>query len=347
MLILDFAQVPALEGCLDSPFGRMNTDVQIALIKQIKVDPARLVKLLRDSVKTWNEDLFTALLDYGVPITYVSTKGKTLLHLTAKIPDHSLAATAFAPRLLELGADIEAPDEDGITPWMDAILERKWDLADLLMQRGANALAITKEGFNVLGLCINAVNLGSIKYLMKYCAQKTKLHQDSFLVNSSKQISALQLAAAIPLPRAHGMKIEVIGTFLTVLANFAFGPEQLDFSSDGLLPNATALDIAASKGNVHAVKNLCKKGAHLSSSTSACALAAAAKGETRDWLQEKNLERCIFIIQNWDDDTKQARRLADDWTNMKTIEESNVNSSWEIVVFDYKSRKNLANRVKE
>ena len=261
--------------------------------------------------------------------------------------DHSLAATAFAPRLLDLGADIEALDDDGITPWMEAILERKWDLADLLMERGANALATNREGFNVLGLCINTVNLGAIKYLMKYCAQKTKFHQDSFLVNSSKQISALQLAAAIPMPRAHGMKIEVIGTFLTILANFAFGPEQLDFRSNGLLPGATALDIAASKGNVHAVKNLCKKGAHTSSGASACTLAASVKRKTTDWPQGKNLERCIFIIENWDDEEKQTRRLADDWTNMKTIDESNVNSSWEIVVFDYKSRKTLANRVKQ
>ena len=339
--------VPALEEGLKSPYGRMNTDVQMAFITRTAVDPAQLGSFLRDSVMTWNEELFAALLDYGVPITDRSARNKSLLHLCAKIPDHSLAATAFAPRLLNLGAEIESRDDNGITPWMDAILERKWDLADLLMKQGANALATDREGFNVLGLCIKAVNLGSIKYLMKYCAQKTKFHQDSFLVNTPKQISAVQLAAAIRIPRAHGMKIEVIGTFLTVLANFALEPEQLNFRSDGLLPNATALDIAASKGNVHAVKNLCKKGAHLKSGQSACTWAASAKRETTGYLQKKNLERCIFIIENWDDDRKQTRRLADDWTNMKTIDESNVNSSWEIVVFDYKSRKALATRVRE
>ena len=31
----------------------------------------------------------------------------------------------------------------------------------------------------------------------------------------------------------------------------------------------------------------------------------------------------------------------DDWTNLRTIDESKVNSSWEIVVWTYKSRKGL------
>lgn len=172
--------VPALERGLKSTYGRMNSDVQLAFIRETAVDPVLLANLLRDSVATWNEELFVALLDYGVPIANPSGATKSLLHLCAEIPDHSLAAKAFAPRLLKLGADMEAEDERGVTPWMEAILERKWDLADLLMNHGANALATNKEGFNVLGLCINAVNLGSIKYLMKYCAQKTKFHQTPF-----------------------------------------------------------------------------------------------------------------------------------------------------------------------
>lgn len=141
------------------------------------------------------------------------------------------------------------------------------------------------------------------------------------------------------------MKIEVLGTFLTVLANFALDSEQLNFRSNGLFLNATALDIAASKGNVHAVKSLCKKGAHLSSGQSALVWARIATQDTEDYLQKKHLERCSFIIENWEDDQKRTKQLANDWTNMKTIDESNVDSSWEIVVFDYKSRKGLANHV--
>ena len=58
-------------------------------------------------------------------------------------------------------------------------------------------------------------------------------------------------------------------------------------------------------------------------------------------MQRKNLERCTFIIENWDDKQKQTRRYADDWTNMRTIDESHVASSWEMLVFDYSKRDNI------
>lgn len=333
--------VPALLSSLKTSYGRMNTDVQVAFIQKTMIDASDLKLLLRESVTTFNKELFDALLNYGVPIHGTYEGNKTLLHLCARIPDHSLAATAFAPRLLDLGVELDVKDKNGITPWMDAILERKWDLADLLMRKGAQPLVVDNEGFNILGLCINAINLGSIKYLMKYCAQKTKFHKDAFLVNKEKQISALQLASALTLPRAHGMKIEVLGTFLTILANFAQEPAQINFRSSGLLPDATALDIAASKGNVHAVKNLVKKGARLPDSKRMSRWSQAVLTSTDDYMTRMNLERCIFIIENWDDESKNTKKLADDWTNVRTIDESHVKSSWEIVIFDYEIREGL------
>ena len=333
--------LPALESGLKSPYGRMNTDVQVDFIKSTGMEPVDMHNLLRESVLSFNKELFDALLDYGVPVSTVFDRQKCLLHLCAKIPDHSVAATEFAPCLLKLGAEIDAEDENGITPWMEAILERKWDLADVLMKNGALALATDKAGFNVLGLCITSLNLGAIKYLMKYCAQKQKFQQDSFLVNKEKQISALQLASALIPPRAHGMKLEVVGVFLTILTNFAREPWQLNFRSDGLIPNASALDIAASKGNVHAVKNLVKKGAHLAGGSRALGWSQSQLSTTTEYMQRKNLERCTFIIENWDDKEKNTRKLADDWTNMRTIDESHVASSWDILVFDYANRDNI------
>lgn len=332
--------LPALESGLKTSYGRTNTDVQADFIKFTGIEPVYMHNLLRESVLSFNKELFDALLDYGVPVSTLFDRKKSLLHLCAKIPDHSVAATDFAPRLLDLGAEIDATDEDGITPWMDAILERKWDLADLLMKKGANALATNQAGFNVLGLCITSLNLGAIKYLMKYCEQKEKFQQDSFLINKEKQISAVQLASTLTLPRAHGMKLEVVGVFLTILTNFAREPWQLNFRSNGLLPDASALDIAASKGNVHAVKNLVKKGAHLAGGSRASGWAQAKLSTTpeTEYMQRKNLERCTFIIENWDDKHKNTRRLADDWTNMRTIDESHVASSWDILVFDYAKR---------
>ena len=224
---------------------------------------------------------------------------------------------------------------------MEAVLERKWDLADLLMRRGAEPLVTNTTGYNVLGLCIYAINLGSLKYLMKYCAKKEAFHEHSFIVHPDRNISALQLAAMLPMPRSHGMKIEVLGTFLTVMTNYAQQPWQLTFRSDGIIPNANALDIAVSKGNVHAVKNLVKKGAHKAASDRDSALRLAKTkldATSDDAMMTRNLERCIFIIENWDDDAKQTRKQADDWTNMRTIDESHVKSSWDIVIWGYKAR---------
>ncbi|KAL8703472.1 MAG: hypothetical protein Q9201_003346 [Fulgogasparrea decipioides] len=342
----DFSSLllPALLAGIRSPYGRINSDVQTGFIRGNALEPSALSLLIRESVVSFNTDLFNALLEYGVPTSTMHDGGKSLLHLCARIPDHNLAATAFAPRLLKLGATLDQPDKEGITPWMEAILERKWDLADLLMEHGANPLVANKEGFNVLGLCILTVNLGAIKYLLKYCAAKDRFLQESFLVNAEKKISALQLAVTIPMPRAHGMKMEVMGTFLTILANYAKEEWQINFRSDAFLPKATALEIAAARGYVHPVKNLVKNGAHLEAGKRAVEFAKASLAKATERMEKINLERCIFIIENWDDEEKQTRKIADDWTNMRTIDDSNVNSSWEIVVFDYKSRKSLVKK---
>ena len=336
--------IRALLAGIHSPYGRINSDVQISFIKTSALEPSMLTHLIYESVGSFNPDLFNALLEYGIPISTTYDGGKTLLHVCARIPDHNLAATAFAPRLLQLGAELDQPDDAGITPWMEAILERKWDLADLLMEYGADPLAVNREGYNVLGLCILTVNLGAIKYLLKYCTAKKMFLHESFLVNAEKKISSLQLAVTLSVPRAHGMKMEVMGTFLTILANYAKEEWQINFRSDAFLPQATALEIAAARGNVHPVKNLVKNGAHLESGQRAVDLARAGLEKATGRMDRKNLERCIFIIENWDDEEKQTRKLADDWTNMRTIDDSNVNSSWEIVVFDYQSRKKLVEK---
>lgn len=115
--------------------------------------------------------------------------------------------------------------------------------------------------------------------------------------------------------------------------NLGKHPSQLNFRSDGILPNACALDIAASIGNVHAVKSLVKKGAHLErdgSRVSALRVVKAGLDKARGYTERKNLERCAVIVEHWDDEGGETKRLANDWTNMRTIDESHVNSSWEV-----------------
>ena len=349
-------------ACTKSVYGRMNADISIGFIRDRALDKSKLIPLLRESVLNFHTEMFNFLLDYGVPATGTHHENKNLLHLCGSIPDHIVSSTSFAPRLMKLGVDLEGRDARGLTPYCFAVLERKWNLAALYLTAGANPLAVDNNGYNVMGLCIQTVNVGSIKYLFKYSGAKDIFMEKSFIVNQKKSISALQLAATLHLPRAHGMKTEVIGAFLIVLANYGKDPDQIDFRSDGLTPgaSASALEIAASRGIVHAVKNLVKKGAHILAGKKAIvaakqSLASLQEGEgqigdsdtTRNRtraatstyddieMRKKSLERCIFIMEKWDTDPEKTRALADDWTNMRTIDESHVKSSWEVVVFDY------------
>lgn len=57
--------------------------------------------LLCGSVLIFNTELFDGLLDYDVSVINIFDRKKSLFHLCAKISDHSLAATTFAPRLLD------------------------------------------------------------------------------------------------------------------------------------------------------------------------------------------------------------------------------------------------------
>ena len=340
--------IPCLENCVSSPYACMNTDVEMSAIKNNKISSFLLQNLLCESILHFNKSLFESLLEYGVPINGKFQKDeKTMLHLCAWVPDHSIAAQDYAARLISLGAEIDAREANGLTPWMDAVLQRKWDLAELLMKNGAEPLATDNDGYNIMGLCIKAINVGSIKYLFKYCRRREAFINDSFVVNRKLGISILQLAASLQLPRAHGMKLEVMGVLLNILGSFALKPGQLQYRSNGFdpekFPDATALDIAAARGIVHAVKILVKKGAHLKGDGQRAVEYAKRALNSLDGkvstMTKKNLERCIFILERWDEDTENVKKIADDWTNIRTIDESHIDLSWELVLFDSKTRK--------
>ena len=146
-------------------------------------------------------ELFDRLLNYGVRVDDTFGIHKSLLHLCSKIPGQNLAAAVFVARLLEFGPEIDTRDQNGITLWMDAVLGRKWDLADVLMTKGSSLFASYKDAFNIFGLCINTMNLGSIKYLPKYLGEREReiSHREFFLVDKEKQISAVQLASSLPV----------------------------------------------------------------------------------------------------------------------------------------------------
>lgn len=334
----------ALTESLNSSFGPSNTDIQVQLLDTCGAAPAECAPLLGESILTDNRNMFDHLITRQVPVTDRLSQGKTLLHLCAQNPNNTTTIKYFGEELLkQANVDIDARDATGRTPFMDALLARKWDLAWLLLHAGAEGLATTDVGYTVLGLIIRTQNLGSAKWAFKYSGKGDMFREKGFIVNPTRNISAIQEAARLKLPRAHGMKTEVSGLFLYILTNF-LSRQYIDFRSDGILPNASALDIAAVNGNVHAVKALVKKEAHIASGKSALALAKDAlerlankEGYYGDLFSaRKNLDRCVFIIENWEKDPKGTEREADKWTKLRTIDESNVRDSWEVVAWEWK-----------
>lgn len=332
----------ALLESLNSSWGPSNTDIQVAFLDAAEIAPRECAALLRECIIRDNQSLFDELMRRKVPTTATFEKLKTCLHFCAQNPNNTTTTTYYAKRLLESdGVDVDARDETGLTPFMEALLARKWDLSHLLLSKGADMLATNKQGYNILALIIQTLNLGSAKWALKYSGIGDFFRQQAFLVHPEKKISAIQEAARLTLPRAHGMKTEVSGLFLFILSNF-MSRERIDYRSNGLLPNANALDIAARYGNVHAVKALVKKDAHLAPGSRATALSLARGAlekdvDTDNFLLKKNLERCIYILENWEKNPQKTEEMADSWTKLKTLDESNVKSSWEVVAWEWKA----------
>ena len=327
----------ALRQSLHSSLGPSNTNIQVLFIETCSVPPENCTLLLVESIVTDNKDMFDLLLEPLVPVTGRFEQGKTLLHLCAQNPNNTTTIQYFAHQLLKFeGVDVNARDSSGQTPFMDALLARKWDLAWLLLHyEGVDPLTTTDAGYTIIGLLIQTLNLGAAKWAFKYSGAGDMFRAKGFIVHPEKNISAIQEAAQLQLPRAHGMKTEVSGLFLFILTNF-MSRERIDFRSDGIMKDASALDIAAAKGNVQSVKALMKKDAHLRSGETASNLAREKLNSSQDFLTRKHLERCIFIIGNWEKDPKGTERMADGWTKLRTLDESNIRSSWEIIAWEWK-----------
>ncbi|KAI9768500.1 MAG: hypothetical protein M1840_004910 [Geoglossum simile] len=319
----------ALKSSLNSGYGRMNTDIQKAFINEAGIGASQLSDLLRESVVGFNQELFNFLLDRNVSVMGTFEGGKTLLHLCALIPDHKAAATAFAPRLLNLGASIEAKDTAGYTPFIDAVVGRKWELADLLLAKGAEPLATNNRGDNALGVCIQTTNRGSIKYLLKYSPASSSFHA-SFLTNPRLCISALQQAANLaPAARDHhpSMEIEAQKTLLLML-KWLGTPNHIAFRSSGILPHANALQIASSVGNLLAVKSLLERDIGDAGIERAVRLASARLAAETDRRARRSLEMCVFVLQNWEGDREGVAGMVDSWTG---VDGGDVGSGWEVI----------------
>lgn len=120
----------ALCQSMDSNFGPSNTDIQILFLDICAITPEKCTALLAKSIVTDNKEMFDYLLERSVPLTGRFEGGKTLLHLCAQNPNNTTTIRYFGQQLLETNnVDINARDSEGRTPFMHALLARKWDLA--------------------------------------------------------------------------------------------------------------------------------------------------------------------------------------------------------------------------
>jgi ankyrin repeat protein len=87
------------------------------------------------------------LVDHGADVNIQSFEGHTPLHYAASVSSDFIAPAEF---LLSRGADLEIRDNKGNTPLMEAMRNNLPNVAEYLLQRGANPRGVSKMGENVL-----------------------------------------------------------------------------------------------------------------------------------------------------------------------------------------------------
>ncbi|CEP00090.1 Ankyrin repeat domain-containing protein [Plasmodiophora brassicae] len=97
---------------------------------------------------------FYTLLKAGADPS-ITHRGQTLLHY---VPQHReiKEGAAVCEALLEAGAEIDALDKKGLTPFLVAVSYGRLDLMKLFVQRGANLGAVDSSGGNALWVFVNS-----------------------------------------------------------------------------------------------------------------------------------------------------------------------------------------------
>ena len=58
------------------------------------------------------------------------------------------------------------------------------------------------------------------------------------------------------------------------------------------------------------------------------------RGSSCEYMERENMEWWVFIVEYWDDEDedegRRARKMADSWTNTRTVDENGVSSNWEV-----------------
>jgi len=106
-----------------------------------------------------------ALLSYGANVCIVDKKGNTALHILSSLYSNRpfIETINMVNNLIDHGANINQQNNEGNTPFLQAIINDDYYYAQILRQTGANITIINNQGFAVSGIELNL--LDAIAYL--------------------------------------------------------------------------------------------------------------------------------------------------------------------------------------
>lgn len=101
-------------------------------------------KALHAAIDGGNLDVIEQLINLGADVNVEGVSKETPLHSAAYV---CIEATSL---LLEAGANVNAKDKEGLTPFLYASECLKVDIIDLLKRTGADVQAVDKRGYNAI-----------------------------------------------------------------------------------------------------------------------------------------------------------------------------------------------------
>ncbi|PAA49418.1 hypothetical protein BOX15_Mlig024438g2 [Macrostomum lignano] len=149
--------------------------MQLAALFGVSADDLQSVTSMSSSVKglmeaaaVGNRQQCRSLVSKAGGPNARGNKGIVALHVAA----HE-GQLEVMKELLELGADIEAVDEDGDTPLIMAAMNRQDDAADLLIEKGANVRHLNNKGLSAADVALAKRNLNMVYSLegVSHCLQ--------------------------------------------------------------------------------------------------------------------------------------------------------------------------------
>ncbi|CAB0037931.1 unnamed protein product [Trichogramma brassicae] len=191
-------------------------------------DPNLLVEKTGDSplglaYKNEDQQVFQLLLRYGANPNLGNAPGLTLLHVLSK----RSCATEAAEVLFEFSEEIDQPiqidarDYLGNTPLHLAMHRREYDLAELLLEKGADPNLTDADGSTALHICVSNFNDNFAKSIFEVSHEKYRLVQ--FDARDKLGRTPLELAVKNCMPKT----VDLLLDHGADLSDFVFPTESI------------------------------------------------------------------------------------------------------------------------